>query len=55
MGMTDKFQGTGVYRGIKMERSPKASEADSESVSLVKGKKSDAEEKTSGNSQAGKK
>jgi len=26
-GMTDSFQGTGVWSGIKLEREPKASEA----------------------------
>ena len=28
MGATDKFQGTGVFSGIKMEREPKALEED---------------------------
>lgn len=27
LGMTDKFQGTGVFSGIKMEREPKKEEA----------------------------
>ena len=38
MGATDKFQGTGVYSGVKMEREPKDSSSTSAAAS-AKGEK----------------
>jgi hypothetical protein len=53
MGMTDKFQGTGVYSGIKMDRAPKQGEE--EDASIVKGKVAAEDKKTSADSRGVKK